>query len=75
MSNDAILVIAILKSLKLLSVKEARNLYDELKYKNVSTSLDDNLKMIDEAFKKHSIGKQTVSSQMIVGGKTIRVSK
>jgi hypothetical protein len=75
MSNDAILVIAMLKNLKLMTEKEARNLFAELQYKNVSTSLDDSLKMVEEAFKKHSIGKPKVVSQIMVDGKPINVTK
>ena len=75
MSNDMTLVIALLRNLKLLTEKEARNLHKELQYKNVSTSLDDSLQMIEDAFKKHSIGKKPVVSQIIVDGKPINVTK
>jgi len=75
MSNETILFIAILKELKLLTSKEAHSLYDELKYKNLSTSLDDSLKLVKELFKNAHIGEKAVTSELVVGGKTIRVSK
>ena len=75
MSNDIIVVIAMLTHLKLITEKEAHALHDELKYKNMSTSLDDCLKLIKEAFKSSHIGENKVSTEIIVDGKTIKVSK
>ena len=75
MSNDIIVVIAMLVQLKLITNKEAHSLYDELKYKNLSTSLDDSLSMVKTAFKNAHIGEQRVTTELVVDGKTIKVSK
>jgi len=75
MSNDLTMTIAILVSLKLITKKEGVALFDELKYKNLSTSFDDCLNMIKEAFKVSNIGTNKVLSEIEVNGKKITISK
>lgn len=75
MGADFIMVLAILQKLELLTAKEAKNLYEELKYKNLSMELADCVGLIEEAFKKHRIGQTPTSLSMTVDNKEIPVIK
>ena len=75
MSNDIVMILALLKNLKLLTKKEATQLYDELKYKNLSSSVEDAFTLIEDIFEKHLIGQKNTSTDIKVGGKTIKVTK
>jgi hypothetical protein len=75
MTADFVMTIALLEKLKLLTHKEATNLFKELQYKNLSMGYDECVTIIEDAFKKHSIGIKPVVTQLEVGGKTINVTK
>lgn len=75
MGADLVITIALLKQLKLLSAKEAKLLFDELKYKNLSMSIDDCIRIVEEAFKKHSIGKKPITTELEIDGKKITLTK
>ena len=75
MSNDIVVVLALLKHLGMLTAKEAKLLYDDLKFKNLSTSLEDSLKMVEELFAKHSVGIKKTTTTISVDGKDVKITK
>lgn len=75
MQADLIMTIALLKRLQLLTEKEAKNLFEELRFKNLSTELDQCIAIVDEAFKKHAIGVKKESTTLTINGKEVTVTK
>ena len=75
MNADLIMTIAMLKQLKLLTAKQAKTIYEELKYKNLSMSLEDCIKLVESSFKAARVGELPTTTDFTVGGKTIKVTK
>lgn len=75
MGTDLIMVVALIRKLGLLSEKDAKNLYDELKFKNLSTDLNGCVTILTGIFDKHKIGVAPELSEITVGGKKISITK
>lgn len=75
MNADLVVTVALLKKLNLITAKEAENLHDELKYRNLSLSLKDCDVIIDEIFEKHNIGKKPDLRMTLVGNKMMDLEK
>jgi hypothetical protein len=75
MGTDLTMTIALLHKVGLLTKKEAQNLYDELKFKNLSSDVNECINILTAAFKKHSIGITPTVSEVVVDGKKISITK
>lgn len=75
MQADLIMTIALLKKLELLTKKEAEDLYEELKYSNLSMEYKDCLTLVENAFKKNHIKGKVSSTLLTIDGKDVKVTK